>query len=513
MKQIPETPVNNNTEATSINKPIIKSNLESVMKNQGFSYANMGFKGHGKYWSLPAEYWSYTTSDSLINGYRVSSSANPNYGISPAITNDITYSTENVYDFDDYYNLRNWHPTFRPIRRAKESLEDASFLYSTKQQEITEGWFFVELSAVGDLRTASSNRTGAVKINLTPKVNNDILTAPVYVTELLFEEGPTAEIPNRRFHERVRVIPVYLNYPTDITALQADISYKANTDGDFMVLLYSAIQEAPLVNPSTYESISTYTSYYGDEWIAEPVVNKSWTPGDPLSTAYTRTLSNNDTWNQDGISGGWTFFSTAGDSNVVEENEAFCSLELTTNQRLQTSTNINEMVEGLYMAVSVHLPSSLSANAFIFNGLTSLGVSIIQAVVTTDGSLFLGIDDNGSYSSTDTGVNLNLNAWNDIVVAVVDEQNRKYTGKQVLVYHNHKLVYTDHITRLGDGTTDILRSMSISYSSLPLVDAKVALPHFIYWTEERYPKRFSERDCERLNATFRHMMTGITFDY
>lgn len=506
MKQIPETPVNNNTEATSIGKPIIKSNFESAMKNQGFSYANMGFKGHGKYWSLPFEYWTYTTTDSLIGDYR-------GFGISPAITNDITYSTENVYDFDDYYNLRNWHPTIRPVRRAKESLEDSSFSIQNKQQEITEGWFFVEISAVANLHTASSNRAGAVKINLTPKVNNDILTAPVYVTELLFEEGNSGEDVHRRFHERCRVIPVYLNYPIDITALQADISYKANTDGDFMVLLYSAIQEAPLVNPSTYESIPTYTSYYGDEWIAEPVVNKLWSPGDPLSTAYTRELKNNDTWNRDGISRGWNLVSTAGAASVVEENEHFNSLELTTNQRLQTNVNINEMVEGLYMAVSVHLPSSLSANAFIFNGLTGLNVSIIQAVVTTDGSLFIGIDDNGSYSSTDTGVNLDLNAWNDIVVAVVDEQNRKYSGKQVLVYHNHKLVYTKHITRLGDGTTDILRSMSVSYSALPLVNAKVALPHFIYWTEERYPKRFSERDCERLNATFRHMMTGITFDY
>ena len=127
MKQIPETPVNNNTEATTIGKPIIKSNFESAMKNQGFSYANMGFKGQGKYWSLPFEYQKYTATDSLIKEYR-------DFGLSPAITNDITYSTENVFDFNDHYNLRNWHPTFRPIRRPKESLEDSSFQFKTNNK-------------------------------------------------------------------------------------------------------------------------------------------------------------------------------------------------------------------------------------------------------------------------------------------------------------------------------------------------------------------------------------------
>ena len=245
----------------------------------------------------------------------------------------------------------------------------------------------LRLSAVADVKTSFSNRTGAVKINLTPKVNNDILTAPVYVTELLFEEGNSGEDVHRRFHERCRVIPIYLNYPTDITALQADISYKANNDGDFMVLLYSAIQEAPLVNPQALmKEVWPYTSYYGDEWITEPVVNKSWMPGDPISMACTRTLSNNTTWNRDGISRGWTFISTAGILMWLRKMKPFAhsnSPPISASKPAPTSMRWLRVS----MAVSVHLPSSLSANAFIFNGLTSLGVSIIQAVVTTDGLL------------------------------------------------------------------------------------------------------------------------------
>lgn len=508
MREIPELPVATDTNATSINKPIITANLIPAMKNQGFSYANMGFKGNTKYWETPEEYWAYTLVDATINEYR-------GFGLSPAITDSPTYTTDNLYGYGRYNDLPCWCPTIRPVRRAKGSLEDTSISFQSKQQELTEGWFFVEMSAVAHCLSVVATRKCFVKFNLALKRNNDVLDVLPYVQELEFSTGNLGEDVAWRFHEKTRVIPVILDITNinEWTALQASISYATETgDGDLAVLLYSAIQEAPLVNPSTYEGVGSYTSYYGDEWITEPVVNKLWSPGDPLSTAYTRQLAPNDKWNQDGISGAWGLISSVGNSTVTEENETFCSATIVTGQRFQTNPNINKNIKGFYLGCSFYI-DSISTNNVLFEGLNTLGASLFNCIMTSAGLLFLGIDNNGTFSSINTGILLPIDEWFDLSVAVIEEQDRKYSGKEVIIYVNGKRAYTTHITRFGDGT-DILRSMSISRdSTFPIQNAKVALPHLIVWDKERYPKTFSERDCERLNATFRHMMTGITFDY